>query len=76
MGLGPLGEALGVPGGLGGGLGDPIYYHESVRPSVSADTFFRAPPWRVPGGSLGGPWGSLGGPWGLPGALPGTQEGP
>ena len=60
-----MGGPWGSRGGPWGGLGDPIYYHESVRPSVSADTFFRAPPWGVPGGSLGGPWGSPGGPWAL-----------
>ena len=68
--------ALEVPGRPWGGLGDLLYYRESVLPSVSADTFFQAPPRGGPGGSLGGPWGSLGGPWALPGDLLGTQERP
>ena len=63
VGLGPLGEALGVPGGLGGGLGIL-----STTTKVSARASRRTPSFeRLLGGSLGAPWGVLGGPWGVPG---------
>ena len=63
VGLGPLGGALGVPGGPRGGLGDPI-----CTTKVSARASRRTPSFeRLLGGSLGAPWGVLGGPWGVPG---------